>query len=198
MPAPPRTASAVAPKVISTSIPKINDPTSVTNFPTTKTKFNYDLGKHNTISDPVLSVLSNVPPPPAVPGSYPIAAPSFLKESTLDPRVNPYHLPPASIDSPSVPVNPPAVSNTPLLSATFPESQHDELDSPEFQRDELESSDIPRCTPDSPPIQHDELDALIQSSVEQFLSSKDWTQFVRKAKDSKKIGLTTFPAWIIQ
>ena len=68
-----------------------------------------------------------------------------------------------------------ASPNIPLV-APSPEYQHDKLNSPvPIQHNEL-----------APPvIQHDKLDDLIQTSVLQFLSSDNWSQFVESARDPR-------------
>ena len=96
-----------------------------------------------------------------------MAAP-FPSESLLDPTADSFQ-PPLSASiymPPPRPVpTPPASPNIPLV-APSPEYQHDELNSSvPVQHNEL-----------APPgIQHDELDDLIQASVNQFLSSNDWS-----------------------
>ena len=99
MPTPP--ASAVAPKVL--PISRNKDPTSVTDFPTSTTKFNYDLGKKSFVSihDPVVCALptSISPPPPAL-HLDPMAVPFIPFPSPI----------PASADIPSM-LAPPAISD---------------------------------------------------------------------------------------
>ena len=78
---------------------------------------------------------------------------------------------------PPLPVpTPPASRNIPLVVAPSPESQHDKLNSSfPVQHDELAPSGI----------QCDKLDDLIQASVNQFLSSDNWSQFVESVRDQK-------------
>ena len=101
----------------------------------------------------------------------------FPSESLLDPTADSFHpTPSASINMPPPrPVPTPASPNIPLV-APSPEYQHNELNSSvPVQHDEL-----------APPgIQHNELDDLIQASVNQFLSSDNWSQFVESARDPK-------------
>ena len=135
--------------------------------------------------------------PPVLLGSSlnPMAVP-FPSESLLDPTADFFHPPPsASIDMPPPrPVSTPLASpNIPLV-APSPEYQHNELSSSPVQHDELappgiqhDELDVPSTVPlqpnvgDPPVIPHDELDDLIQASVDQFLSSEDWSHFVESA-----------------
>ena len=202
MPAPPRRkASAVAPIEISKSV-TIKDPISVTQFPTstTPTPFNSDLGKNTYVCDAVLCAPPMLFPPVVLLGSplNPMAAP-FPSESLLDPTADSFHPPPsASIDMPPPRPVPFLASPEIPLVAPSPEYQHNELSSSPVQHDELappgiqhDELDIPSTVPlqpnvgDPPVIPHDELDDLIQASVDQFLSSEDWTQFVESARDPK-------------
>ena len=177
MPAPPirRTASAVAPTVISKPI-QSKDPTSITKFPTTTNPFSFELGKHPNIREHALCVppllLSTVLPE----STLNPAAVSFPNKSLLNPTAEPYHPPSASSDPPSLPAPLPASPDSPLVVA--PESQHDKLDF-------LSTVPLQPNVVDPSVIPHDELDDLIQASVNQFLSSEDWTQFVESARDPK-------------
>ena len=165
MPAPP--ASAVAPKVL--PISRNKDPTSVTDFPTSTTKFNYDLGKKLCVSihEPIVCALptSISPPPPAL-HLDPMAVPFIPFPSPI----------PASTDIPSVLASPAisdilSVAPIPAISDILPV-----VPSPVI-------ADIRPVAPSSSPSDSipstvtptDELDSLIDSSVEQFLAYKNWS-----------------------
>ena len=115
----------------------------------------------------------------------PAAAP-FPSESLLNPTTESYHPPSASSDIPSLPAPFPASPDSPLVVA--PEFRHDELASTfPIQPNKLDPSFIP----------HDKLDDLIKSSLDQFLSSKNWSQFVEFAHDplgasNNYVDLNTF------
>ena len=86
-----RIANAVAPTVTSKSYFQIKDPTSITNFPTTRTLYNFYLGKNNTMCDPDLYTPHILPLPPTFLGlslNPLVAAFQILSEFLLNPTAN--------------------------------------------------------------------------------------------------------------
>ena len=119
-----RTASAVAPTVISKIYIQTKDPTSITNFPTLTNPFHFNLGKNTNICDHVLYAPLVLLPPVLLSFSLNPAVAPFPSESLLDLTADSSHpTPSASNDIPSLLATTPSASfNTPLVVASFPES----------------------------------------------------------------------------